>query len=379
MTSKTFLTTSIGACLICMAPHAAMADAPDKLALPFDGRVFDATNIAFSADGTRICITGADVNDMGKSTVRLALINRTRRTVEWQKKVPLPDGLALLDPVQCVVGADRVYLLANGETSASPALARSRAYVFAFDLPGNRIASVPLDIPARSVYGYRIGETPAGLKVAGYVRDQDEEIERYGTYTVTLGPTLTAHGAPLMRKNGAYVLPPGARIVGDSLYLIGRFFPGTVKNTDAGEYMASRLRMDGGYIWSTRAPSMRLGVSAVVGDDGTNYSVGYMGDKTILAVVTPDGKVSSPLTYPSRYCRSHALAPYAGNLLAVRERCDAKDRALVSIDATTGQEHAVKTVPDEPLHVATKGSLWAVLARDKSGHAFLYSGENGAL
>jgi hypothetical protein len=31
------------------------------------------------------------------------------------------------------------------------------------------------------------------------------------------------------------------------------------------------------------------------------------------------------------------------------------------------------------LHVATKGTLWAVLARDKSGHSFLYSGENGAL
>ena len=379
-TAKKYLRTAIGAASFCLAAHAAGAGAPEKLALPLNGRTFDTTSIAFSGDGARICIGGADTNDMGESTVHLVLVDLAQRAVAWQKTISAPDGLALLDPVQCVAGSDRVYLLANAETSPSPALAQSRIYVYAFDLQGNRIAVAPLEIPAQSRYGYRIAETPDGLKVVGYMRDQDEDTERYGTFTMLLDRGLRPRGAPLFRKNGAYVLPPGARIVSDSVFLTGRFFPATVKKTDAGEYMTSRLRLDGGYIWSTRLSSAtRLGVSAFVGDDGTNYSIGYMADKTMLAIVTRDGKALPPLAYPSPYCRSKALVRYHADLVAVRERCDAKGRALVSIDTATGNEHVIKPVADEPMYLAAKGDLWALLARDKKGHAFLYTAENGGL
>jgi hypothetical protein len=380
MTTKTFLLAAFGAVSLYMTAHAAVPGAPDKMALPVDGRGFSATSVGISDDGSHVCIAGADRNDMGVSTARLLLVDRARRTVAWNKTIPVPDGLATLYVVQCVTTADRVYLLANAETSLSPPQAQSKAYVYAFDLSGNESASENLKLPVRSVYGYTIDAIPDGLKVVGATRDQQEETERYGTYTMTLDRTLRPRGTPVLRKNGAYMGPDSARIVGDSVYVSGLFFPATVKQTEVGESMASRLRVDGGYVWSTRTPSpTRLGTIGTVADDGAAYSIGNLDDKTVLEQVTPGGKALPPLTYRSSYCDSRALLGYAGKLIAIRERCNKKVNTLISIDTTNGNETVLKPIPDEPMFIAAKGDLWTMLARDGKGRMFLYSAANGGL
>jgi hypothetical protein len=252
--------------------------------------------------------------------------------------------------------------------------------VFAFGLRGDQIASRRLDIPGRSWYGYVMNDVSDGLKVAGYIRDQEREAERYATYTVTLDAKLQQRGAPLLRKNGAYTYPLGARIVGDSVYMSGRFLPATVPEDYISAYAASRLRTDGGYIWSVRTPPIeRTSVRIAVMADGTSYALGYSGNTTTLTIVTPDGKAPSPLTYPSTFCLPRAIARYGNGIVAVRERCKGKGNALVSIDPVAGTEQLVRSVRDEPMYVATKGSSWAVLARDKDGKVYLYSAADGGL
>nr|WP_314547716.1 hypothetical protein [uncultured Massilia sp.] len=373
-------TRCVAVAAIWSAFPAAIAAAPEALALPLDGQAFTAHSLAFSPDGSRVCVAGVDTDDMGVSVTRLLLADRTGRKLVWEKTVPVPDGLAGLDPVQCVVGADRVYLLANAATSSSPPQSQSRAYVYVFDLRGTALASRQVDVPGQSRYGYAMGESPSGLKLVGYTRDQDGDTERYATYTVTLDGRLAPVGAPLLRKNGAYTPPLGARIVGDSVYLAGRFFPATVARTATSEYMASRLRTDGGYTWSVRTPAVkRTSVNIAVADDGTSYLLGYSGETTSLVAVAADGKAAAPLTYASEYCEPAAVARQGTSVVAVRERCKGSGSVLVSIDPVAGREHVVKPVPGEPMYfTATGAGLWAILARDAKGRVFLYSGSGGA-
>lgn len=370
----------IGWLALLATARAAVLVPPVRLQLPLDGRAFVASSIEFDSTGKHICIAGSDLDDLGASTTRLLIVDLASETVLWQKSVPVPDQLATLDPVQCVVNQDRVFLLANAETSPSPPLAQSRAYVFGFDIRGSQIASRRLDVLGRSWYGYAMRDTAGDLKVAGYIRDQDGDTERYATYTVSLDTWLRQRGTPLLRKNGAYSSPLGARIVGDSIFLFGRFYPALVSKDYLGEYSASRLRTAGGYVWSTRpAPVDRTSGRIAVADDGTSYSLGYHAETTTLTTVTPDGKARAPLAYLSALCQPLAVARYGKGILAVREPCKGKGNALVSIDLATGKEQLLTSVRDEPMYVATKGSLWAVLARDKDGAVFLYSAPAGGL
>lgn len=383
---KTPLRPLIGCLSLLLTAQVALADQPVQLALalPLDGVTFHADSIAFSESGDRLCIAGTDSDEMGTSTARLMLVDRKRNSVEWQKTIPVPDGLANVLPVQCLVGTEHVFLLANADTSLSPPQAQTETHVIAFDFHGNQSASRRLDIPGAnrrgriSTYGYAVVEASAGLTIAGYTKDQDADTERYATYTVTLDPRLRQQNAALVRKNGAYTYPPAARIVGDNIYLAGRFFRAVVSDHDIGEFAASRLRTGGGYLWSTRTGVDDLSnIQIVIADDGTTYSLGYTKRTTMLSAVTPAGKALVPLTFPSTYCRTYAVAPYGNGIVAVRAPCSGQGNALVAIDTTTGKEQTVKSIAGEPFYVATKGPLWAVMARDKLGKSYLYSARGG--
>lgn len=50
---------------------------------------------------------------MSGSSARLLLLDRGRNSVAWQTTVPAPDGLARLDPVQCLVAEGGVCLPVN--------------------------------------------------------------------------------------------------------------------------------------------------------------------------------------------------------------------------------------------------------------------------
>lgn len=371
-------------CAIVGAAPAAAAVTRLALQPPAAGQTFSAYSIEFSTDGERICIAGTDYDDMGVSTTRLLLIDHAHNKVAWQTTVPVPDGLDNLVPVQCLVDADRVYLLANAGTSSSPPQSRTVAYAIGFDARGRQHALKRLNPPAAdrnsSAYGYAMGKTADGVTVAGYTLESDAGTERYATYTVALNATLDPVGAPVVRKNGAYTYPPHARIVGDSVYVAGRFFGATVAKEALGAFAASRVRLDGGYIWSTpTVPTELQGMQTGVADDGASYTIGYGGGKTVMVVVNRDGKATAPISYASTYCRTKALARAGKTLLAVREPCAGAGKALVAIDVDLHRERPLKSIPDEALYVAARGTLAVVLARDKGGKLFLYTATAGEL
>jgi hypothetical protein len=353
------------------------------LGLPLQGKKFSIKSVAFSAGRERLCIAGDDYDEMGKSTARVLLIDRADKAVRWQKTVAVPEGLATLFPVQCLVGKNRVYLLANADTSLSPPQARTQTHVFAFDMHGKQTAARRLEIAGMqrqgytSEYGYALNEAADGMRVAGYTRDQDGDVERYATYTMTLDAALAPRGLPVVRMNGAYTYPPSARIVGESVYLAGRFFKGATSTSDLGSFSASRLKVAGGYIWSTpMALGERMNFHFAVADDGSAYALGHKDGTTTLTVVTRDGKAQAPLAYVSAYCRTKAIARYDGGIVAVRTPCAGRGRAaLVWIDVKTGRERQLKLVPDEPLEVEANGNALAVVAAGRDGALYLYSME----
>lgn len=372
----------LGAVIAIPSVPAAMAAEPVKLALqlPLKGKKFSAYSMEFSPNSERACMAGTDYDEMGDSTGRLMLLDLAHPNVAWQKTVAPPDGFAKLIPVQCLVTTDRVYLLANVDTSASPPQAHTFAYVFAFDVYGKQLATTQVKVAGSNKYSYAMAETAGGISVVGYSQDGDAGSERYATYTVTLDAALQQSGAALVRKNGAYTGQIGARIVGDSVYLSGRFYGATASKEDLGKSAASRLRMAGGYAWSTPT-GLKEGADVYLGagGDGTSYAVSYDNTGTTLHRVTPDGKALPGMTFSSVYCETESLASYGNSVLAVRDRCAGKGSALMAIDVNTGKEKVVSSLPGEPLFVATKGSGWATVLRDKQGRLSLYFALSGGL
>ena len=373
------------ACFLALlgGPHMAAraSDAtPVRIPLSMNGKSFHAYDMAFSADGTQVCITGKDIKEMGTSAPHLILVDRARRATLWQNAIALPESVATAYPVQCLIGKDRVYLLTNDDTSLSPPRSTSSTHLYAFDLHGNRLASTRLAVPGKSQYGYTMAETSDGVTVAGYTMDADEKNEHYATFTLFLDTHLQTRGIPLQRRNGAFASPFSARLVDDSLYIRGTFFPASVPANSPGSFKASRLKVNGGYVWSTTVAHVEdVDVRFTVGADGTNYALSVGADSTTLSAIDPDGKARAPSTQRGAYCSVGSLARYGDGVAAVLKPCKGKPNQLVTMSPQTGKETLVKALPDEPLYVATKGALWGVLSRDTKGKTYLTTGVNGDL
>lgn len=353
--------------------------APTKLALDLKHKGFDIYSIELSANGEQLCIAGTQTDDMGAGSGRVLLVDRARNAVLWQKSFTAPEAYAAAYPVQCRIGAGQVYLLANAVTSNSPPNAQTAAYVYRFDGKDGKPAYQPLRVAARNTYGYALDSNGDTVKVSGYLKDEDDQFEYYGTYTATLNAALQPQGEPLVRKTGAYIQFIGARIVGDSTYVTGLFAPAKLSKNDLSEDIAaSRLRLSGSYVWSVHPPfGTRSGVHAGVGEDGALYALRYTDHTTSLLAVAADGKALPPRSYASEYCATNAIAGFGKGLLAVRGACSGKGHALLAIDAASGKESTLNWVPDEPLHVASAGGQWSVVVKGKDGKLYLYSG-NGA-
>ncbi|MQA40803.1 hypothetical protein [Rugamonas aquatica] len=379
MSRKKFFWAALGWTL-CACSQAA----PQKLALALRDKSFSVYSMEFSADGEQVCIAGVDSDDLGASTGRLIAIDRGRNAIRWQKTFPVPDGYAGLFPVQCLPTNDRVYLLANVDTKSSPPITQTLTYVYSFDAQGLQLARRRLVNPARGQYGYAMDLASDGIKVAGYLKSEDQDFEYYSVYTTVLNLALQVQGEPVIRKTGAYTSHRGVRIVGDSVYAAGMFAPAKIaKNQVIDDFAASRIRLSGGYAWSAHPQlDARPAVSAGVAADGTIHVLGNAGRSTTLLTVSPDGKPLPMRTYPSRYCDTHAIAAYGRSLIALRETCDDNagkaTMALLEIDPFSGKEIELKWMDDQVVQVATAGRLWSAIAKNQAGKLFFYSSENGA-
>lgn len=373
---------AVAFCLTLLGAHAAAVHAapPAGIPLPLNGTSFHTYDMAFSADGERVCVTGSDIDDMGASVPVLVLVDRERGSAAWRKPIALPDVVATAYPVKCLVGAERVVLLTNAATGFTQPGSSASVYVYAFDLRGNPIASTRLAVPGQNQYGYTLAETPDRLTVAGYTMDADDKNERYATFTLHLDQRLQPRGAPLQRRNGAFAWPFGARLEGDSLYIAGTFFPATAPAGAAGAIMASRMKANGGYVWSTPATHVAdVDVRFVVAPDGTTHALSIGPDNLTLTTIGPDGKAHPPSFQPGTYCSVASIAPYGDGVAAVVKPCKGKHNRLVTLSLRPDKGTIVKTLPNEPLYVATKEALWSALARAPNGKVYLYTGTAGSL
>ena len=354
--------------------------APARLQLPAERDLLSVYSMEFSADGDKVCIAGTVSTEMGESKGMLMLVDRARNVLLWRASFPPPDEFAGVYPVQCAIAGERVYLLANVDTDSSPPNSKTLAYVYRFDVQGKNIAHQRLPLDSAYTYGYALDAAPDGVKVAGYGKDVDADFEYYSVYSLSLSPELAPQGKPLIRKSGAYVQFNRARIVGDSLYVTGVFYPAKVARQEVvDDFAASRLRLSGGYTWSAHS-GLGKGSSSPdsgVTRDGSIHTLNAAGGATTLLTVNAAGRIAAQIKYPSSYCDTSAIAAWGAALIAVREPCAAgakdKSRALVSVDTIAGKEKVLDWFGEEPLYVASKGPLWAALARDKSGRLYFYS------
>jgi RNA polymerase subunit RPABC4/transcription elongation factor Spt4 len=324
-----------------------------------------------STDGARACIAGNNNWLTENPFGFLMLVDPTHSMIVWQAKISPPAHVASIEPVQCLIDSDRVYLLAHASASATRE-AQGLTYVAQFDMQGKQLAGRLVALEASNIFAYGITRSAGVLKVMGYTKEATPDTETYATYTVSFDEQLQQKKAPLIRKNGAYVQPATAQIVGDSMYVGGRFFKATVSTRDVGDFSASQLRVDGGYRWSQHTlPGNPRGVAVGTADDGTIFTIAREQQKTLLSVVRPDGKRTEPLDYSSRYCDTQQMTGYAGGILAIREPCRGGSAELVFIDPATGSERTVQSLKGVPLVIATHGDLAIAVSRDQSGNTSL--------
>jgi len=368
------------ACAAVVGAAGAAAAAPSKMALPLNGKNFFTTGMAFSSKGDRICLIGTDFDDMGNGKPRVLLVDRERQITLWDKQLALPDGIVSLNLAECAVEDNRVYLLANGFTRHTPDLTRIQAYLYAFAPNGDPIATTSPDVRSDDQFAHTMRVTPEGLTVSGYAMDVDDKDEHYAMFMASFDTHLHAQGKVSLRKNGAYTTPYAARLIDDSLYVTGTFFPGSIPRDTPGKLMASRLKTNGAYVWSSAVPQMGdVSRRFAIGPDGTSYTFRVSQDSTTLSVIAPNGQVHTPLTQQGGYCLVNALTQYGHGLAAVVTPCTSKTHQLVAIDPTSGALTGVKTIPGDPLYVSANASSWSVLASDAKGKTYLYTGSAGDL
>ncbi|MQA40804.1 hypothetical protein [Rugamonas aquatica] len=348
-----------------------------QLPLPVAGTRFLPHNIGFSADGKDLCLAGTNTDENGRATAQLLLIDRTSSTVRWQKRLPAPDGHSDIYPVQCVKDGGAVYLLANVDTDSVKSLRHTLAYVYSFNLQGKQTGYKVLDLPGSDHFAYAMAATPGGIKVAGYIKDEDDDFEYYSVFTQGMDAALKAD-KPSIKKTGAFAPFPSGRIVGDSLHIAGNFYPYKLSKKEGdGDYAVSKLRLNGSYLWSQRPPTANsLSGYTGVGANGSVFRLAYQKETSSLLQVTPDGKFGPEVSYASKYCETRALVEYGNDYLAIRKPCNSIGgrSVMVSINPESKTEKLLDWLAEEPLYLTADPDSWAVVGKDKSGKPVLYTG-----
>lgn len=346
--------------------------------LPLDGKKFSPTHIGFAADNARACLVGQSFDpDLGNSTAELKLLDLKRDAVLAKAQIPVPDDYAALQPVQCAIDGDNVFLLANVDTQLPRSLNQGIVYLYQFNMQGKQLGKKQLVVEGRNSYGHALGVSATGVQVAGYIKDEDDSSEYYAFFTLAVDRRLK-EGKLNVRKTGAFVSGAEARFVGDHLQVAGPFRPAKLaKNDWADDYANSRVMANGGYAWSMRPfKQVPRNVVAGISQQGAIYSLAYGKPESMLAVTSAEGKQVSLSSFQSKFCETSSLSEYGVNVLALRKPCDEKRKAaaLTLISPATGKESSLQLAPGEPVFAATNSGQWFVISKDAAGKMAWYSG-----
>lgn len=345
------------------------------LDLQVKAKHFDPNQIAFAADGARACLVGDNFDpDAAQNSGELLLVDYKASALLWKKHIPAPNGYVALTAAQCAFDGEFIYVLANVNTQAAQSLNQTLAYVLQFSADGRQTGYKKLSLAGRNKFAYTLAPLASGVQVAGYVKDEDNDAEYYSLFTTQLDKNLV-EGKQTVRKTGAFNSSATARFIGERLYIAGGFSPFKLGKTDyVDDYAHSQLLPNGGYVWSVRPFKQKArGVKQEVSPRGVTYSLAGEDGTSTLAVTSPEGKPLASASYEGRFCKTHSMAEYGSDLLAVREPCNGKDttRALRRISPTSGKDEALQLAAGEPLFVATNAGQWFLLSKDGKGRLSL--------
>jgi len=348
------------------------------LDLQLKDKQFRPYQIGFAADGARACIAGGSFDaDAAQSSGELMVVDYKSSTVLWNKHIAAPDGNVSLTSAQCAFDGENVYLLANVDTQRPRSLNQTLVYIYQFSAAGKQLGYKELLLEGRNKYGYAIAPAGAGMQIAGYIKDEDEDNEYYSLFTATIDRHLET-GKVNIRKTGAFGSSAAARFVGESLYIANFFFPAKLSKKDGLDYYAnSRVLVNGGYAWSMRPFKQEpRDVKAGISQRGVIYSLADKYGSSTVAVTSAEGKQISLVSYEGKFCETESLAEYGNSILAVRQPCSGKGRAeLLSIAPATGRETPLHLVAGEPILAATNDGRWFLLSKNGKGNLFLDVGE----
>ncbi len=345
--------------------------------IPLPDKHFSARYMGFAADNARACLLGSRFDpDTGQGSGELVLLDLKRDAVRWHVRISPPEDFVSLQPEQCAIDGENVYLLANVNTQSQQSMNQTLVYLYQFSADGKQLGFKNLIEQGRDQYGYALGLSANGVQVAGYIKDVEKDVDQYSLFTVAVDRQLKA-GKPNVRKTGAFASGAKARLVGDNLYIAGQFLPAKLAQNDwVDDFANSRLLVNGGYAWSMRpfkkAPrDVAMGVS----QQGALYSLAYGDAGSTLAVTSAEGKQLSLASYPSKYCESSSISEYGNAVLALRKPCSGKSKAaeLLAISPASGKETPLQLAPGEPVFAATNMGQWFVVSKD-SGKLALSKG-----
>jgi len=369
------ITRTVGSILAGLAFSNAMA-----VSLPLSGKNFSPMYVGFTADNARACLAGARLDsESAQGSGQLLLLDLKRDAVLGQVHIPAPDDFVSLEPVQCAMDGETVYVLANVNTQAARSLNQGLVYLYQFNMQGKLLGKKELLIPARNSYGQALGLTANGVQVAGYSKDEDDTNEQYSSFTLAVDRRLN-QGKLNVRKTGAFYSGAEARFIGDSLHIAGNFLPAKLaKNEGADDYANSRLLANGGYAWSVRPikqPSRKI--AAGISSQGVSYSLAYGDAGSTLAVISAEGKQLSLTSFPSKYCTTNSISEYGAGVMALREPCGKQRKGAALLAIANGVETPLQLAPGEPVYATSNSGQWFVISRDASGKLSWNSGAIGA-
>lgn len=328
-----------------------------------------------------LCVTGSHlVDDETKIYALIYVVDQARGRVLWHKRLAGSDGAIKNVSVDCRMRDAAIFLLTNVDKSYSYFSAHPQyATVYKFDMAGRLLGTrqvAPLKYQD-SAFAYGFGESEGKFYIVGmeFLRDDEHSRATAALYSVPMNSDLS-FGKALERETGAYGSLSAMRILGGDIFISGRFSPHVEKLDEDKDYQAaSRIRLNGKYVWSTKLdPTDDL--RAFVADSGVQYLLDSQDHKSVLSRLNADGKPAGRVAYTSRYCGADGLVVAADRLFALRSLCakeDSEAHQLVSIDASTGAEKPLSTGDLKPEAIASLPDGLGVIGRDAKAQRYLFT------
>lgn len=371
-----FLTRSVFLSLASGAALAAAGSAPVALS-PADISTY-IQQISRTANG-ELCLVGEAMDPNGdlQSRGKVLLFSTASNKVLWQQTVDAPGDNAAVRMVACRSDGKFTYVGANVDTHSERSLSQSLAYVYKFDGRGKLVGKKELVTGATDAFVHDLDVGSGGVTVVGMTINAKTPAKANGMYFARLDGDLRTTSLTRL-ASGGYQHGAVARLSGNIALLGGDFLAADAGNGAGEDYAVSKI-VAGKYQFSIRPQKGKPDqiATAITAADEI-VSLGYLGNASVLTVVSPEGKIqSTPLR--SALCQTVSMSADAGTVHAVRKSCAHPGQAakLVAIDRKTGAETVKAGIAGEPVLVFSLDAKVYVVSKRDDGALLMQAIDKG--